>query len=461
MKIGKIAPIAGPRKLLRRWRDFRERQLEELRESNRPHLGAPPPLAPESPRAAGPGARPTDAAQPTEDSPGPGPGPAPADSDTAAHGDPAAAGIPASGPADGAEAALVSRYGEAGRPLNRHSPFYIGFVGALGALAAIALWNAFGQLATTLTILIVSLFLTLALNPLVEALTRRGTRRGGAVTLVFLGVLVVFTLIGILVIPPVVTQGADLIARAPTYLQHLLDASWVQQLDRDYGVLAKAQSELTKKLTDQAFLEQVLGGILGAGKLVASGIFQTLTVLILTLYFLASLPAMKTAAYAMVPASRRPRIVSLSEEMMRRVGSYAIGQVAIAAVNAACSWVMMTILGLPYAAVLAVAVGLLGLIPLVGATLGAAVVSAVAFFDEPRLAIVTIIYYVVYQQIENYVFMPRIMKRTVSVPGAVTVVAALAGGILLGMLGALLAIPFAAALLLLYDEVLVPRQRQS
>lgn len=122
---------------------------------------------------------------------------------------------------------------------------------------------------------------------------------------------------------------------------------------------------------------------------------------------------------------------------------------------------MMSLLGIPYAAVLAVLVGFLGLIPMVGATLGAALVCLVAFFDEPRSALIAGIYYLVYQQIENYVIAPRIMQRTVSVPGAVTVVAALAGGTLLGVLGALLAIPVAAAALLLVDEVLVPRQRHQ
>jgi predicted PurR-regulated permease PerM len=97
---------------------------------------------------------------------------------------------------------------------------------------------------------------------------------------------------------------------------------------------------------------------------------------------------------------------------------------------------------------------------MVGATLGASVVAVVAFFDEPKKALIVIIYFIVYQQIENYAVMPRIMQRTVAVPGAVTVVAALAGGALLGILGALLAIPFAAGALLLYEEVLVPRQRR-
>ncbi len=110
--------------------------------------------------------------------------------------------------------------------------------------------------------------------------------------------------------------------------------------------------------------------------------------------------------------------------------------------------------------VLAVVVGFLGLIPMVGATIGAVLVCSVAFFESPRAALAAGIYYLVYQQVENYVVAPKIMARTVSVPGAVTVVAALAGGTLLGVLGALLAIPVAAGLLLLYEEVLVPRQRQ-
>lgn len=444
MKAGRL--LTGPRDLARQWRDFRQRQRELLRESNRAILGdagAPAPHASPSPQENG-----TPLGEVLGEDPL-----APVAQATTPGAD---AGMDAS-----AGPGRASRYGQAGRPFNRHSPFYIGFLGALGALVAIGLWHAVGRLTTTLTILLVSLFLTLALDPLVAALTRRGVRRAGGVTVVFLGVVVVFALLGLLVIPPVITQGSELIQQAPSYLQHLLDTAWVQNLDRHYGVLDKLQEEFNKKLTDQGFIQQVLGGVLGAGKMLVSGIFQTLTVLILTLYFLASLPTMKQAGYAMVPASRRPRIMLLSEEIMRRVGSYAIGQVGIATVNAFFSWVMMTILGLPYAAVLAVAVGVLGLIPMVGATLGAVVVSIVAFFVEPKLAIVTVAYYIVYQQIENYVFMPRIMQRTVSVPGAVTVVAALAGGTLLGVLGALLAIPFAAGLLLLYDEVLVPRQRQQ
>ena len=379
-----------------------------------------------------------------------------------AAGDQQAEGRPAAAPAAAASGSTgTTQFGEMGRPINRHSPFYLGFVGALGALIAIGLWHSLGRLATTLTILVVALFLTLALNPIVEWLGRRGLKRSLSVGIVFLGVIVVFTLLGLLVFPPVISQGTDLVQEAPSYVDRILNASWVQELDKNYDVVDKISEEFNKRLTDETFISSVLGGVLGAGRAVVNGVFQTFTILILTLYFLASLPRMKRVAYSMVPASRRNRVAQLSEEIMRRTGSYAIGQVAIATVNAILSYVMMSLLGIPYAAVLSVLVGFLGLVPMVGATLGAVLVCMVAFFDDPRSALIAGIYYLVYQQVENYVIAPRIMQRTVSVPGAVTVVAALAGGTLLGVLGALLAIPVAAAALLLVDEVLVPRQRHQ
>jgi len=352
-------------------------------------------------------------------------------------------------------------YGTAGHPLNRQSPFYIGFVGAFGVLVAYGLVRALSQLTQVITLLVVAFFLTLALNPLVEALNRRGLRRPLSVAIVFVGLVAVFTALGFVVVPPAAQQGTMLAESAPKYLDNLLNNRVVQQLDSHYHVVDTFQRELQKRVTDGDFMSGVFGGVFGFGKAVASGFFAFLTVLVLTLYFLSSLPRVKQAAYGIVPISRRERFVSLSEEIMRRVGSYAIGQVAVATINAICSWVMMSIVGIRYAAVLAIVVGLLGLVPMVGASLGAAIVCTVALFDEPKKAVVALIYYVVYQQLENYVVAPKIMQRTVSVPGAITVVAALVGGALLGLLGALLAIPVAAGLLLIYEEVLVPRQRQT
>ncbi len=346
----------------------------------------------------------------------------------------------------------------AGSPLNRQSPFYIGFVGAIGVLVAYALWGAIGQMGEVFTLLLVALFLTLALDPIVQFLVRRGLARGWAVALVFFGLVGVFVGVGLIVFPPVADQGGQLARLAPGYFNDLLRTGWVKELDAHYHVITKLQTEVQSRLSDGTFLTGVFGGVLGAGRAVVSGFFSFFTVLVLTLYFLGALPSVKRAAYAIVPTSRRERVTSLSEEIFRRVGSYAIGQVAIASVNALMSFIMMSIVGIPYPAVLAVAVGFLGLVPMVGAGLGAVVVCTAAVFDEPHKAVIALIYYVVYQQIENYLIVPRMMQRTVSVPGAVTIVSALAGGTLLGMLGALLAIPVAAGLLLLYEEVLIPRQ---
>ncbi|MGZ4750352.1 MAG: AI-2E family transporter [Oryzihumus sp.] len=445
-----------------RWSEFRRRQRATLRESNRLPVVIDDDTTyddpgwtetAEEPATNGRGA--TDGQ--VTDGQGAAPGPTPTPGTGPA---PTPHEAPPQTPRQAPTQALP-QYGLAGQPLNRHSPFYVGFVGAFGVLIAYALYNAFLQLTQVFTLLLVALFLTLALNPLVEWLVRRGLRRALAVTVVFLGLAGVFVAVGFLVVPPVAEQGGALAQSAPDYLDSLLNNRVVKDLDSHYHVVQSFQHEFQKRVTDSNFMSQVFGGVLGAGRAVLTGFFAFFTVLILTLYFLASLPQIKHAAYAMVPASRRPRFISLSEEIMRRVGSYAIGQVAVAAVNAICSWIMMTIVGIPYAAVLAVAVGLLGLVPLVGASLGAAVVCTVAFFDEPKKAIIALVYYVVYQQIENYVVAPRIMQRTVSVPGAITIIAALVGGTLLGMLGALLAIPVAAGMLLIYEEVLLPRQRRA
>ena len=352
-------------------------------------------------------------------------------------------------------------YGTAGRPLNRQTPFYVGFVGALGVFAAYGLYRALGQLTQVITLLVVASFLTLTLDPLVQALGRRGMRRPPSVAIVFAGLVAAFTALGFVVVPPVAEQGGLLADHAPRYLSDLLSNSVIRDLDSQYQVLNKFQAEIQKLVTDGNFMSGLFGGVLGASKALASGFFAILTVLVLTLYFLSSLPRVKEAVYGMVPTSRRPRVMSLSEEIMRRVGSYAIGQVAVATINAVLSYVMMSIVGIHYAAVLAVVVGVLGLIPMVGASIGAALVCLVAVFDEPQKAVIALVYYVIYQQVENYVVAPKIMQRTISVPGAVTVIAALIGATLAGVLGALLAMPVAAGLLLIYEEVIVPRQRHA
>ncbi|WP_238695336.1 AI-2E family transporter [Ornithinimicrobium flavum] len=338
------------------------------------------------------------------------------------------------------------------------SPFYVGFSGALGVLLAWLLVQNLTRLSSVLTVLAVALFLTLALNPLVEWLSRRGWSRPASVFLVFAGFLTVTGVAALTLLPGVVGQAISLVESAPAALEDLASMPWVVAMDEDYQVTQRVTAEVDQLLTDRTTWTALFGGVLGAAGWVAGSLVGVVTSAILTLYLLATLPVVKEASYHLVPASRRPGVRRLAEEIMRRVGGYALGQATVATVNAVCSWLMMQVLDIPYAAILAVSVGLLGLIPLVGATLGAVIVALAALTVSPTTTLVVLVYYVVYQQIENYWIVPRIMKRTVSVPGAVTVVAVLAGGTLLGVLGALVAIPVAAGLLLIYEEVLVPRQ---
>jgi predicted PurR-regulated permease PerM len=232
-------------------------------------------------------------------------------------------------------------------------------------------------------------------------------------------------------------------------------------LDQQFGILATVTDQLQTRLRSGETVLQLFGGVLGAGQAVVSGAFSVFTVLVLTLYFTASLNSLREAVYALVPASRRPRVRLLGDEIIRRIGGYTAGQITVASINAVFTYVLLLILGLPFALVLAITVGVLGLIPLVGATLGAVVVTVVALFVGWKYAVIVLAYYLVYQQIENYLIAPRIMSRTVKVPGFVAVIAALAGGTLLGVLGALIAIPIAAGVLLIVQEVLVPRQQRS
>jgi len=352
-------------------------------------------------------------------------------------------------------------YGRPGVPVNRTHPFYIGFMGALGVLTAYALVSVIGRLTDVITLVVVALFLALGLEPVVRFLQRRGLRRGVAVAVVFLGVIAAAVGFGAAVVPAAVEQGTELTRNAPELVRTIEQSTLVQQLDKDYGVIETLSKQLQQRLANGETVMQLFGGVFGAGLKVVSGAFSVFTVVVLALYFTASMRPTTQALYRLAPASRRPRVQLLADEIIRRIGGYIAGQIAVASINGFCTYILLVIVGLPYALLLAITVGVFGLVPLVGATLGGALLVVVALFHSWQLALVVLAYYVVYQQIENYLIAPRIMQRTVSVPTFVAIIAALAGGTLLGVVGALLAIPTAAAILLLVQEVLVPRQERS
>ncbi|MGW0227314.1 AI-2E family transporter [Actinopolymorpha singaporensis] len=347
-----------------------------------------------------------------------------------------------------------ARFGRPGPRISRRSPFYLGFFGALGALLAWQLFNLLASASSVIVLLVVSLYLAVGLNPAVEWFVRRRISRGVAVALVFLCLVVVFALIGLAIVPVVTKQVTLLINQVPDWFTTLRNNPNLQSLDDQYQVTKKVQDYITSG----GLAERLFGGVVGASRIVASTLFGAFTILVLTLYFLGSLPTTKTALYKLVPRSRRDRVSMLGDEILARVGSYVGGQLAVAAIAASASFVFFMIVGLSeYALALAIVVAILGLIPLIGGAVSAVVATSVGLLTDVKIGIACIIYYVIYQQIENYLIYPRIMQRSVKVPGTVIVVAAMVGGSLLGIVGALLAVPTAAAILLLIREVLHPR----
>ena len=350
-------------------------------------------------------------------------------------------------------ASATGEFGRLGSPLRRDSPFMFGFLGALGVLLAIAIVDALSQARSVIVLIIVALFLAVGLNPVVEALTQRGVRRGFAIAIVFAVVIGAFAAFGFAVVPPVIEQTNAFVKELPSYLEDLRGNRQIRQLDNDYHVIEKAQAYVTGPDLGQ----RLFGGLLGVGKVVLNTVFSAFSVLIMTLYFLAALPSMKRQAYQLVPASRRERVGLLTDEILLRIGGFVSGALAVAFIAATASYIFLRIVDLPFALALAVFVGLFDLIPLVGATIAAIVVSTLGFIHSPSVGIACVIFYVAYQQLENYVIYPHVMRRAVDVPAPVTIVAVLIGGALLGVTGALLSIPIAAAALLVIRQVTIPR----
>ncbi|HEX7197134.1 MAG TPA: AI-2E family transporter [Candidatus Limnocylindria bacterium] len=345
------------------------------------------------------------------------------------------------------------QFGRLGHPLRRDSPFVLGFLGALGVFLAWFLTQAVVQARSVIILIVISMFLAIGLNPLVEWLTARNMRRGVAITIVFFAVIGAFVGFGFAVVPPVVEQSNGFVQELPSYLEDLRKNSTVRQFDEDYGVIERAQDYVTSGDLGQ----RLFGGLVGVGRVVLNAVFGAFSVLIMTLYFLAALPSMKRQAYRLVPASRRERVTLLGDEVITRIGGFVSGAFTVAFIAAFTSYIFLMILGMPFALALAVFVGLLDLVPLVGATIAAVVVSLLGFTESVGVGIACVVFYVAYQQFENYVVYPRVMRRAVDVPAPVTVVAVLLGGALLGIVGALLAIPVAAAILLVVRQVAIPR----
>ncbi len=306
-----------------------------------------------------------------------------------------------------------------------------------------------------LTLLVLAMFLAIGLSPTVEWFMRHGVRRGLAVLLVLVVVIGVLTLFVLTVVPVISEQITQITQNAPGWFQDLQDNENVQQVDDRFAIVDKIQAYIT----GGDFGQQVFGGALGVGLAVLSALTNAFIVIVLMVYFLASMPSIKHAAYSIAPASKRARVSELGDRIIRSTGAYVSGAFLVSVCAGISTLVFTFVVGLgDYSLALAFIVGLLSLIPVIGAVVSGVIITLLALTVSPTVAIVSAVYYLAYQQLESYVISPRIMKRAVDIPASVTVIAALLGGSLMGVIGALLAVPVAAALLLLHREVILKRQ---
>jgi predicted PurR-regulated permease PerM len=345
--------------------------------------------------------------------------------------------------------------GVPGKPLERHSPFYIGFFGGLGALLAYFLGTQLLAISTVLVLVVVAMFLAAGLNPVVEFFMRRGLRRPYAVLSVIVIVLLGLGLFVLAIVPVISDQVAAITESAPEWFDELRQNQQIQDLNEKYDLFDRAESYIEQG----GFTSSLFGGVLGVGLAVLSTLLNVFIVVVLTLYFLSSLQTTKNALYRLAPRSRRDRVTKLGDRVLGSVGGYVSGAFIVATCAGLSSLVFLFFVGLSqYAVALAFVVALLDVIPMIGATIGAVIVTAIGFATDVKIGIACLIFYVLYQQLENYVIYPRVMSKSVDIPGAVTVIAALVGAALLGVVGALLAIPTAAAILMLTREVFIRRQ---
>ena len=346
--------------------------------------------------------------------------------------------------------------GAPGRPMNRRSPFFIGMAAAAGVAVTYGLVELTIRARSVLVLIGLALFIAAGLDPAVGWLTRHGVRRWLAVIITLLTVAAAVAAFLAAAIPPLAAQATALVAELPRYMHSLQDHnSQLGRLDAQYHI----QQRLSRLISTRG--SSLIGGVLGAGELVLGAASALLVVAVLAVYFLADMPRIKLFAYRLAPHSRRTRVILIGDEIFAKVGGFVLGNFLTSMIAGLGTYLWMLAFGLPYPILLGLFVAFMDLIPVIGSTIGGAVVTLVALTVSLPIAALTLGFYVAYRLAEDYLLVPRVMGRTVRVPGVVSVVAVLVGGALMGIIGALVAIPAAAALRLLLEEVAFHRLDDS
>jgi predicted PurR-regulated permease PerM len=352
--------------------------------------------------------------------------------------------------------------------LKIQNSFRLGLFGGLGVIVALAIGAAVGSLATILTDVGAALFLALGLDPLVSFLAKHGWPRVLAIITVLFGLLAAFAGLIFALIPVVIEQvskGID--ALQGVFKSITTNEFWTDvQHNFPWAPVPTIEKQVNAFIAGLNY-STIFNGIFSTGVSIAIGVGGAVIVVILTLYFVASLGSIKRGLYQLVPASRRPGFIDIAEQITEAVGKYVMGQGALGLTNGILSFLFLQLIfplfgvKIDYAVLFAFIALIGSLIPLVGTVSAAVIITAgIWLIDGYPSVLVVGIYYLIYMQVEAYVISPRIMRTAVSVPGVVVVIAALAGGTLLGVLGALVAIPVAASILLIIKQVVIPRQNE-
>lgn len=341
--------------------------------------------------------------------------------------------------------------------LNR--PFALGFLITLGGLTAFALGMAITDLVTIWIYVAFALFAALGLDPVVRRLERSRIPRAWGIVIVY-GVFAILML-GVLwlIIPTVVKQIAQFVRDLPSMVRDFQATelyAWIhERLGAQAGDLV---AQLQNFLSDPGNIATIGGGVLQVGATIATTISGIIIIIVLSLYFLASLDQIKQAFYRLWPARSRVFVGEMTEEITGSVGSYLGGMVVLAFFNSLMTFILFSILQLPFPLLLAVVAFCITIIPLVGTVLFWVIGTVVALFASPIGGLIFAIAYLIYMQVEAYVLTPKVMNKAIAIPGSLVVIGAMVGGTLMGLLGALVAIPVTASILLIIKKVFIPKQ---
>jgi predicted PurR-regulated permease PerM len=292
----------------------------------------------------------------------------------------------------------------------------------------------------------VAVFLAVALGPAVDFFERRlKVKRGIAILVTYLSLALIVVGIGALVVPPIVEQSAKFVENVPEYVADLRENATIRKYDHKYDITHKLEEQAAKlpaRFGDAAStLQSLFAGIFTA-------VITIVTVLVMTFFLLLDGRRLFEAIVRELGPLRGPRVRAVAEDVYRSVGGYVVGNLSISLIAGVSTYLVLTLLGVPFAVPLAVLMAFLDLIPLVGASIAGFVIAVVAGLggDFPADLIVWIVFFVVYQQVENNLLQPLIYRRTVALHPLLVIVAILVGASLLGIVGALLAIPIAGAI---------------